>query len=97
MTKDHIRRWTWTLALFCSAIGLIWMLAINQGTLATALGGGLVCGLIPLLIGAWLLFAPSESSRSALSYMGRKPPSIADFDNPVKGHVKRKPKVRMRQ
>ena len=94
MTKDRIRRWSWTLALTSSAIGFIWGLAVSQETLAAALVGGLFCGLIPLFIGGWLLFAPPDSSRSPLRYLWRNPPTVAHFDALVKDRSKRKRKTK---
>ena len=94
MTKARIRRWSWTLALMCSAIGFIWVLADSQETLAAVVGGGLFCGLIPLFIGGWLLFAPPDSSRSPLRYLWRNPPTVAHFSALEKDRSKRKRKTK---
>ena len=97
MTKDHIRRWTWAAAVLFAAIGFAWVVIISQGTLASALAGGVICGLIPLFIGGSLLFAPPDSIRSPLRYMGRKPPTIAPSDEAGRANVKRKSGSKIRR
>ncbi len=96
MTKVRIRRWTWAIAALFAAIGFAWVLIISHGTLASALGGSLICGVVPVVIGGGLLFAPSDSIRSPLRYMWRKPPTIAHSDEPESAHVKRKSKGKSR-
>jgi hypothetical protein len=91
MVKHRIRRWAWTLAALFAALTFIIIAVIQQQPIVYALIAAIICGLIPLIVGGWLLFSPSDSPKSPLRFMGYKPPSIVHSAGPEKPKVIRRP------
>src|SRR5215813_724252 len=91
MTKQRIRRWTWILTALFAVVSFVYIAVIQRQPLAYALIVAVICGLLPLFVGAWLLFSPSTSVKSPLRYMGYKPPEIVHTSETDERRVVRRP------
>jgi hypothetical protein len=97
MIKQRIRRWMWITSGVCAVISFLLAGTILRSSLDSAILGAILCGLIPLVVGAWLLFSPSDSHNSPLRYMGHQWPSITHTDEPDKSKVIPRPKKKKRR